>query len=170
MDLLEQVFTLDSSLTSAIIAAQHARLLTLDPLAVAVFTLDHCVAFWELDMQQRLHWTSMLTEKYAFRKEFYTRRKSYSALLSQHSQLDSSLTEERERLSTLLTSAAAPLGSLAREVRQLAEEGKLWVTESALLSSLAHMHINRLLGIDPVRERKIYAFWHHTVDALRMKP
>jgi hypothetical protein len=32
------------------------------------------------------------------------------------------------------------------------------------------MHLNRLLGVDPEREQKIYAFWRHTLDALERMP
>ncbi|HLJ35338.1 MAG TPA: lantibiotic dehydratase C-terminal domain-containing protein, partial [Ktedonobacteraceae bacterium] len=62
------------------------------------------------------------------------------------------------------------LGEIGRQVRQLAAEDRLWVSETSLLSSIAHMHVNRLLGLDHDRERQVYAFWRHTLDSLVRRP
>jgi thiopeptide-type bacteriocin biosynthesis protein len=168
MDLLEQVFTTDSAIVSTIVANQYARRLTLDPLTIAVCTLDHGMACWGLDMPKRHGWLTTKVEKYAFGKEFHTKRKAYCDLLTRQSPPDQA--EQGKLLYDLLDQQVESLGKLGKEVGQLAEAGKLWVSEDELLSSLAHMHLNRLLGIDPNRERKSYAFWHHTLDALLLKP
>ena len=55
-------------------------------------------------------------------------------------------------------------------MRQLIEANKLCVSETSLLDSLAHMHINRLLGIDRLKESQVYAFWRHTLDSLSRYP
>lgn len=61
------------------------------------------------------------------------------------------------------------LRALGAQVRKLAEAGKLWVTEETLMGSLAHMHVNRLIGIDRAQEIQAYAFWRHTLESLERR-
>lgn len=170
IDLLEQVFTVDSAMTSTLLAHQYARRLTLDPLAVAVFTLDHFFAVWGCTFQQRLAWTQQASAKYAFSQEYRSERKLYCDLLSPDDRLDASLAEQRAFLLDLVRPYETFLGELGAQVHWLAEADKLWVSETSLLRSLAHMHLNRLLGIDRNRENQVYAFWWHTLDALMRRP
>jgi len=170
IDLLEQAFTIDSAIVSNIVAAQYAHRLTLDSLLIAVFTLDHFFTAWGCDVQQRLEWTHNASEKHAFSKEFHAERKHYGDLLSPRSQIDPMLAEQRSQLRELIHPQESYLSELGKQVRQLGIAGKLWLPEMSLLNSLAHMHINRLLGIDRTRENQIYAFWRHTLDALERRP
>lgn len=170
IDLLEQVFTVNSVMVSNLIGFQHVHRLTLDPLAVAVFTLDYFFTSWGCGLQQRLEWTHQVSEKYAFSKEFRPERKRYCDLLAPCGQIEASLAEQRALLLDLMRPHERPLGKLGAQVRQLGEAGKLWVPEISLLSSLAHMHHNRLLGIDQARENKMYAFWRHALDSLERRP
>ena len=166
IDLLEQVFTVDSDRVRSLIAAQYVHHLTLDPLAVAVFTLDHFFAAYGWDFTQRLDWTHNSSEKYAFSKSYYSERKTYCDLLAPSHQLDPTLAEQRSLLLKLMEPTKVHLSTLASQVHQIAEAGSLWVPEKSLMSSLAHMHINRLLGINMLREQQVYAFWRHTLDSL----
>ncbi|HEX7736018.1 MAG TPA: lantibiotic dehydratase [Ktedonobacteraceae bacterium] len=170
IDLLEQVFMVDSAMVSDLVAFRHARRLNLDPLAVAVFTLDHFFASWGRDLQQRQAWTCNASEREAFRNEFRAERKRYCDLLAPQGKVDPNLAEQRSLVLDLLRPHEGFLAALSAQVRQLEEAGRLWVGEVSLLSSLAHMHLNRLLGIDRTRETKIYAFWRHTLDALERRP
>lgn len=170
IDLLEQVFTMDSVLVSDLITFQHAHRLTLDPLAVAVFTLEHFFTAWGYTFRQRLEWTQQASEKYAWSSEFRPERKRYCDLLALSVQPDPDLAEQQALLLELTRPHNAFLGTLGRQVHQLAEAGILWVSETSLLSSLAHMHVNRLLGIDRTREQQVYAFWRHTLDSLARRP
>lgn len=170
IDLLEQVFTVDSVLTSDLIAFQHGRRLILDPLAVAVCTLNQFFTSWGYDGWQCLEWTHQASEKYAWSKEFRPERKRYCDLLSPCRQLSLDLVEQRALLLDLVRPHEAFLNGVGMQVRHLAEEGKLWVSEASLLNSLAHMHINRLLGMDRGRENQVYAFWRHTLDSLARRP
>jgi thiopeptide-type bacteriocin biosynthesis protein len=170
IDLLEQVFTVDSVMVSDLIALQHARTLTLDPLAVAVFTLDHFFQAWGCTLQQRQKWTHQASERYAFSKAYRSERKRYCDLLSPRGPLDAHLAEQQALLFQLGRPHEAFLGELGAQVRRLAETGTLWVPETSLLSSLAHMHLNRLLGLERSRESQVYAFWRHTLDSLERRP
>ncbi len=170
MDLLEQVFTVDSTSICTLLANQYAHRITLDAVLVAVFTLDHLFTSWGCDRHQCLTWTQNVSEKYAFRQEYRPERKRYSSLLCAQGPLDTELAAQRALLLELLHPQTPYLYDLGQQVRQLADAGTLWVSEQSLWGSLAHMHLNRLLGIDRVRENKIYAFWRHTLDALERQP
>jgi thiopeptide-type bacteriocin biosynthesis protein len=170
IDLLEQVFTVDSVLTSNIIAAQYAHHLTLDPLAVAVFTLDRLFTALGCDRQQRLEWTRQASDKYAWSKAFRSQRKRYCDLLSPRGESAPGEASQRTLLLDLVRPYEASLGELSAQIRQLAEAEQLWVSEMSLLGSLAHLHVNRLLGIDGNREDQVYAFWRHTLDSLQLRP
>lgn len=169
IDLVEQVFTMDSALISNVIAHQYVRSLTLDPLAVAVLTLDHFFTAWGYSVQQRVEWTHAVSEKYAFSKEYRSERKHYCDLFSPQEELDLDLAEQRALLLKLARPSEALLSELGTHVHQLAEKEKLWVSERSLLRSLAHMHTNRLLGIDRTKEKQVYAFWRHTLDSLQRR-
>jgi thiopeptide-type bacteriocin biosynthesis protein len=170
IDLLEQVFHVDSVLVGEIIASQRARHLTLDPQAVAVFTLDSFFGVWGYDWKQRQEWTHQTSEQYAYSKEFHARSKRYCDLLAPGGQFEADLAEQRELLLNLVCPRDASLRTLGIQVRQLARAGTIHITENRLLSSLAHMHVNRLLGVDREKENQVYAFWRQTLDALARRP
>jgi thiopeptide-type bacteriocin biosynthesis protein len=132
--------------------------------------LDHFFASWGYDFAQRQQWTHAVSEKYAFSKEFRPERQRYCALLSPASRPIPVLQEQRTQLLELLEPQSALLADLGHHVRRLEEAGKLWVPEAEILHSLAHMHLNRLLGVDAAREQRVYAFWRHTLDALLRMP
>lgn len=165
IDLLEQVFAIDSIIVSNIIAIQYRHQLTLDSIAVAVWTLDQLFANWGWSVEQRLAWTRKAAEKYAWSAEFRKRRSLYCSLFAPYGTLQPDLAEQRTLLQQI-QSQDTSLASLGTLVRKLAEAGKLWCSEDSLMSSLAHMHINRLLGVDRVQEEKAYAFWLHTLEPL----
>jgi thiopeptide-type bacteriocin biosynthesis protein len=166
IDVLEQVFTVDSTLVSNLVASRYEHRLTLDSLAVAVFTLDHFFTSWGCTFQRRLEWARQASEKYAWSSEYHADRKRYCDLLAPGEQLDASLAEQRALLRDLVRPLEALFGELGAQVHQLAEAEKLWIPETSLLGSLAHMHLNRLLGIDRNQENQVYAFWRHTLDSL----
>ena len=166
IDLLEQVFTADSEVVSSIVAAQYAGQVTLDPLAIAVWTLDQFFVGWGWERQQRLEWTKTVTEKYAFRQEYRPERRRYCHLFVPGKQMEPELAEQRARLLELIGSQETTLRELSERVRGLANVHKLWIDEASLMKSLAHMHVNRLLGLDQAKEARAYAFWHHTLESL----
>ncbi|QBD75434.1 hypothetical protein EPA93_05220 [Ktedonosporobacter rubrisoli] len=171
IELLEQVFSIDSSVVSNVLAAQFAHQLTLEPLEVAVFTLDSFFAAWGYDFERRLQWIRARTEPYALSKEFRPVRKRYCELLAPWQvQPDTSLQAQRELLLKLTSVQNVPLGAVGRQVRALAEQGELWRTEDDILASLAHMHKIRLLDLDRQKEQRMYAFWRQSLESIGRRP
>jgi len=170
IDILEQVFSVDSEICSRLIAAHYTHRLTLDPLAVAVYSLDRFFAAWNYDSQQLLLWLQKRTEKYAWSKEFRPRRKLYCELLAPlDEQADPELLGQRYLLHSLLAPLENKLSPLAAQVRDLARAGQLWVTEAELVASLAHMHKIRLLDLNVNKELQLYAFWRYTLESISLR-
>ena len=170
IDLLEEVFSVDSDLCRSIIAAQYTHRLTLEPLAVAVASLDRFFAAWGYDRAQRLQWLQKRTEQYTFRKEFYPKRKPYCELLTSWEQhTNTELPTQHALLYELVAPLENQLPPLVRQLRHLAQTGQLWVTEDDLLASLAHMHKVRLLDLDAHKEQKLYAFWRYTLESIQLR-
>lgn len=59
---------------------------------------------------------------------------------------------------------------ISASVRELAVRGELWVPEDTILTSLAHMQVNRLQGIDREREQTEYALWWQTLESIQKRP
>jgi thiopeptide-type bacteriocin biosynthesis protein len=170
IDLLEQVMCLDSDLCSNLLASQYAHRLLLDPLPVAVFSLDRFFSAWNYDAHQRLRWLEKRTERYNWSKEFHHERKQYCELLIPWDEpLDPWLAAQRTLLHTLLAPLEKHLPPLAAQVRELAHIGHLWVTEEDLLASLAHLHTIRFLGPGANKEQQLYAFWRHTLESIQRR-
>jgi hypothetical protein len=67
-------------------------------------------------------------------------------------------------------SACTSAHRLSTHIHQVVDAEHLWISEKSLLGRLAHLHVNRLLGIDRNRETQVSAFWRHTLDALQRRP
>lgn len=168
---LERVFGIDSTMISNLLAARHLKRLTLDSQMIAVFTLDHFLAAWGWDFQQRLFWLRGRTRQYEASQEFSPVRKMYCELLSPWApHPDPHLTEQRTQLLELLMPHEQLLAEIGMQVRALATNRSLCTSEDELVASLVHMHCNRLLGINRVLERQTYAFWRHALESLSKRP
>ncbi|MFF1272211.1 lantibiotic dehydratase [Streptomyces marokkonensis] len=64
---------------------------------------------------------------------------------------------------------ASAVAETAAAVREAARQGVLVGSEDAVLASLAHMQINRLLPIDLDREARSHALWAHVLRAVRSR-
>lgn len=171
IDVLEQVFSVDSDLCSTLVAAHHTHQITLDPLLVGVWSLDHFLTVWGYGVAQRLRWLESMTEKYAWSRAFRPHRRDLCELLAPWQEHpDSGLPAQRQLLQTLSVPTANQLPLLAAEVRDLQRAGTLWEPEESLLRSLVHMHCIRLFGLDREREQQTYAFWRQTLEAIERRP
>nr|BBH87573.1 lantibiotic dehydratase [Thermosporothrix sp. COM3] len=163
IDALEQVFTGDSERTSALVVALYNGLLTLDTKLVAVFTLDCLFEQWGYDFAERLAFLQKRTRKYEASDVFRPLRKQFCALL------EGEPDAQRDLLCELSLDREGIVRQTASHIRQLAQKGALWMPEPFILESLAHMHINRLLGMDLQQERTLYACWRHALESVQKR-
>ncbi len=171
MDALEIFFMANSNAVSAVVAAQYRKEITLDPLTVAVFSLDQFLIAWGFDFTERLLYMQHLAGKYDESRAFHPLRRFFCELLSPwDSNYDPAMKRQREKLRVLLSTQDQVLKAVTDSIRGLATRGELWQTEGYIVSSLMHMYINRLLGPSREQEQKIYALLRHTLESLQLRP
>ena len=149
---VEAFFAADSAAALSVLAAETAGDNGLDPLALAVLTVDALLAGFGLDVGDRARWCEVRGGP---------RRESGADYRRSKAQL-------RPRLAaTDLIVAPAPvdlarasIGDAAAALRaaldRLAATGRLAGTPADLLPSLAHLHTNRLIAADHATERRVY--------------
>jgi lantibiotic biosynthesis protein len=171
IEIMEHIFTADSVATSELVAALYHKDITLDPLAIAVFSLDTFFASWGLNFNERLQWRQRNSQKYEAGKEFHKKRQLFCDLLAPWKYTnDQSLLRQRALLCQLILSRQSPLKTASTHIHEIEKAGELWMPVENILGSLAHMHINRLFGINPQREQYIYSLWRQTLESLRLRP
>jgi thiopeptide-type bacteriocin biosynthesis protein len=171
---MEQAFGVDSTLVAEVLLARWKRQLTLDPVVVAAFTLDRLCACSGLDLPGRLRFVRSVTaEEREPVPVVQEHRLLLCDLLGPQDGRRGSLTQEQaaegERLADLLVVHEPALRAVFSRMGELAEHGKLWLSQEDVLGSLAHMHVNRLLGIGTERERSAHALWRHTLESVRRR-
>jgi thiopeptide-type bacteriocin biosynthesis protein len=171
---MEEVFGADSALVAGILAAVRSGRLTLDPTVVAGCTLDRLFARYGLDLPGRLRLldglgagdgvpVAPLQERRVLLCELLVAEDARRGSLPQEQ------AEQDRRLGDLWAVHQPALETAFARVRELAEHGKLWKPEAEILASLAHMHLNRLLGTDAERERTVYALWRHSLRSIHRR-
>ncbi len=172
IDAIEKVFAANSSAASTLVAAQYARQIVLDPVVVAVFSMDQFLKAWGGDVARQLHHT--LTEqagKYAGSQEFRPQRRLLCEMLSPwDTNFDPAIMEQREKVVLILAAQNGVLASVGAYIRELAAQGALWQSEEHIVTSLIHVQMNRLLGINREQEQKAYAFWQQAFESIQRRP
>ncbi|WP_165423830.1 lantibiotic dehydratase [Ktedonosporobacter rubrisoli] len=166
IDTIERLFSANSQVVSDIIAGRYSQHITLDPFVVAVFSLDQFLASWGFSALERLNFTQAYTTQYEYREIFRPLRKSLLSLLLQeeiHQDID--VKRQKALLQAIIGGQAPVVRQAAQRIRTLVESDRLWGSESSILMSLVHMHLNRLLGAEPEQERKVYACWRHALES-----
>jgi thiopeptide-type bacteriocin biosynthesis protein len=170
MNEIERAFSVNSDALSAVIASSLAREISLDPLIIGVFSLDHFCRCWSLDFSARLRFAQRAAEKYESIDAFRAHRELLSEfLVPWRWPEDMPAMQERKHIASLLAVQETVLPPIARQMQDLAQQELLWETPENILGSLMHMHLNRL-GFDNAQEQQIYAFWRHTLECLQRRP
>ncbi len=174
IEFMEQVFSANSDVSSELIAAQYTKQITLDPMAVAVLLLDQMFFFWGIELIERLKYAKEHTTRERVNdigNKFHTQKKFFTELLLPwSSDFDKEILSQREFICSVLSAQTSVLQNASRMIHQLKENKILWRPENDILSSLAHMQLNRFLGIDSERELNIYALWCYLLERIQRRP
>ncbi|KOT84737.1 hypothetical protein ADK70_22620 [Streptomyces rimosus subsp. pseudoverticillatus] len=170
-DAVEQVFEASSCLTAELIGSVPTGDTPIDLDCLTVVALDSLYTHWGLSLDQRLALIPALAntdEQAEARAAFRTHRDYLCGLLTpvaddgpQQSRTD------RQRLLPVLLAQQPAVAKAAAAVRAAVADDRLWGTESSILTSLAHMQVNRLRPIDHPTERRCYLLWRHTLRAIQ---
>jgi thiopeptide-type bacteriocin biosynthesis protein len=166
MELAEAVFGVDSRIVAELIelgvAGEGGVLLP-------VLTLDRLLAGLGLDAGARLHWCS--TRAGARHEVVAEWREHKDALRSLLGAPGGAARLGGPALVTLLDRFVAELGPPGERLTALRADGTLrWPAADDLHASFAHMHCNRLLGLDRPAERRTIGLLHRALDSLARAP
>ncbi|WP_252785026.1 lantibiotic dehydratase [Actinoallomurus rhizosphaericola] len=168
---IETVFGADSSYSCKLLRALSSGAVTLDVDALMAFSIDRIYTAWGFSLDERFEAAKKFAGKTDFIEEFRPVRQVVSSLISPWQYGRSAFPEaERSLLVDIGRHREEVMSSVAGRITSLEESRALTVPQSSLLASLGHMHVNRVLGIDRDRERKILAFWRHALQMIKLRP
>jgi thiopeptide-type bacteriocin biosynthesis protein len=167
---LERFFTADSELTAALLQRLQTQTITLDPLEVAVLSLDFLFAAWGSTPEQKQCCISRFTDLARYKNDFRAKRRLLCELLEPWERTsDLQISEQRQHILNCLRPQQAAIQAIAAHIREQEAASTLWTSYDDLLASIAHMHINRLIGVQRQREQRIYGFWLLTLESLQSR-
>jgi thiopeptide-type bacteriocin biosynthesis protein len=165
-DAAERLFAANSEATALLLS----RRLDIEPEFLAVAALDTLHCQWGLPPDERMGRAGGQDEAHVRdTRVLFREHRAYLCELLSPWDRDPHKQGRAHRLLVQETFAAqAPaVAETAEAVREAARQGLLVGSEDAILASLAHMQINRLLPIDLDREARSHALWAHVLRAVR---
>jgi thiopeptide-type bacteriocin biosynthesis protein len=151
----EQVFHGDSVGVAAVISGICMGSVTCDPLVATAFTLDRLLSVLRLGDEEKLRLACLQQSSFKSTAEYRGRRDRLVRLL--RSVRRKRAEPEAELLDDLYGYGASRCGEAAAAAAALEESQELLRPWSSVIDSIAHMHINRMLGIDRARETEVCA-------------
>jgi class I lanthipeptide synthase len=153
--LAEQIFCGDSAGAGAVISWLRTGSPACDPVLAASFTLDCLLSSLRLDDGDKLRLGCLRSSPFTSTVQYRERRTRLIAML--RSARGERTDHDAEIIGDLYADGAAKRQAAATAAAALWERGELGHPWPSVIDSLAHMHINRMLGIDRAAEREVYA-------------
>ncbi|MER8092840.1 lantibiotic dehydratase [Streptomyces goshikiensis] len=171
-DAVEELFAANSD-----VSCQLLRLLWdeeepgLEPEAVVIAAVDALYAQWGLGIRERLAAMPRPAQDAEARERYRKDRDYLCELLQPWERRPHPLGRaHHERLAAVLDAQAPAVRRAALAVAGAEAAGTLWGSRDAILASLAHMQVNRLLPMDRPAENRCYLVWGHVLNCLRGRP
>ncbi|MFD3938849.1 lantibiotic dehydratase [Streptomyces sp. NPDC058611] len=170
-DHVEELFAANSAVSCGLQRLLWDKEHGLEPEAVTIAAVDALYAQWGLDVRERLAVMPRPAEDAEARERYRKDRDYLCELLRPWDRRPHPLGRAHHaRLAAVLDAQAAAVGRAARAVARAEAAGTLWGTRDAILASLAHMQVNRLLPMDRPAENRCYLVWAHVLNCLRGRP
>jgi thiopeptide-type bacteriocin biosynthesis protein len=163
LEFAEDIFCADSRAVAQILRLVLNREIDLERHALAVLTIDDLLESLGLDETERLRWSEQhAAARKAVSEDYRAGKELLRALLND---ADRVLAERGGKaLSEILLERRATLTDSRERLSRLFEAGQAGLP--ALLSSVVHMHCNRLFGIDHALEQKVLGLLLRTREGL----
>ena len=167
MEVAEAIFGVDSRTVAELIALDVVD--TGGAGLLPVLTLDRLLEGLGLDAAARLQWCASRTgARHEVVSDWREKKDQLRSLLGRPGGAEA---VGGERLATLLDRFAAELRPHGERLAELREKGAWrWPAPDALHASFAHMHLNRLAGLDRRAERRTVGLLHRALDSLSRAP
>ncbi|MFD3678428.1 lantibiotic dehydratase [Streptomyces sp. NPDC058613] len=170
-DHIERYFEINSEVSTELLGLLWGKEADVEPEAVTVAAVDALYAQWGLDVRERLSAMLRPADDPEARKHYKEHRDYLCELLAPWDQRPHPRGRaHHDRLQAILSRQAESVRRAARAVSEADAAGTLWGTRDAILASLAHMQVNRLLPMDRPAENRCYLIWGHVLGCLRGRP
>ncbi|MFI1947276.1 lantibiotic dehydratase [Streptomyces virginiae] len=170
-DRVEELFAANSAVSCRLLRLLWDKEPGLEPEAVVIAAVDALYAQWGLDIRERLDAMPRPAQDAEARERYRKERDYLCELLRPWDRRPHPLGRaHHERLAAVLDAQAAAVRRAALAVAEAEAAGTLWGTRDAILASLAHMQVNRLLPMDRPAENRCYLVWGHVLNCLRGRP
>lgn len=169
METAEAVFGVDSRAACELLRLDLSGAFGADRQLLSVLTVDRLLAGLGLDSAARLRWCSARASlRHEVSSEWRDHKELLRSLLgSPHGRV----AVGGEELEQLLEGLVAELRPHGDRLAALRASGEIrWPSADDLLASFAHMHCNRLLGVDRGAERRTLGLLYRTLDSLSRAP
>ena len=165
MRVAEAVFGVDSSVVVELIRLELSRAITVPRELLGVLTLDCLLEGLGLDSEDRVRWCAThVPSRHDVTSEWRENKNELRSLLG-------SGARENEPLGPLLEGFTRELRPHGERLAALRAEGAVeWPSADDVLASFAHMHCNRLLGLDRDAERRALGLLQRTRESLARAP
>jgi thiopeptide-type bacteriocin biosynthesis protein len=165
MDVAEAVFGVDSRVILELIRLDLSRAIAVQRELLCVLTLDCLLEGLGLDSEDRLRWCAAhVPSRHEVTAEWREHKDELRSLLGSRG-------ARHESLAPLLESFARDLRPHGERLAALRAEGAIeWPAADDVLASFAHMHCNRLLGLDRDAERRALGLLERTRESLARAP
>ncbi|WP_235093366.1 lantibiotic dehydratase [Streptomyces sp. A1-5] len=170
-DHIEEFFAANSAVSVQLLGLLWDKEPGLTAEAVTLAAVDALYAQWGLDVRERLAAMPRPAEDKGAREQYKKDRDYLCELLAPWDRRPHLRGRaHHERLAPVLAGQADAVRRASRAVADAEAAGTLWGTRDAVLASLAHMQVNRLLPMDRPAEDRCYLVWGHVLNCLRGRP
>ena len=165
MDVAEAVFGVDSSVVVELVRLDLSRTIAVPRELLCVLTLDCLLEGLGLDSVARVRWCAAhVQSRHDVTAEWREHKDELRSLLGSRGRA-------HESLAPLLESFTRELRPHGERLAALRKEAAIeWPPADEVLGSFAHMHCNRLLGLDRAAERRVLGLLQRTRESLARAP
>jgi thiopeptide-type bacteriocin biosynthesis protein len=169
METAERVFGVDSRAACDLIGLDLSGRIGLARELLCVLTMDRLLEGLGLDASARLRWCAARPRlRHEVASEWREHKDLLRSLLGSPDGPEAAAGDELARLLDHFVAELRPNGDRLNTLREGGEVA--WPSADDTAASFAHMHCNRLLGVDRAAERRALGLLHRALDSLSRAP
>ncbi|MCG5103142.1 lantibiotic dehydratase [Oceanobacillus alkalisoli] len=166
MNVAEQLFYSDSLLSLDILNRKQTVGLTMPSDQLAILNISHYMSTYGWSFEQQLDFLNRSTNYKAYLKDFRENRSTFIQFFNDYLNGFNSNSEEERFILHCLHQRNDALVSYKHAIEQHKLEHLLYSDETHILDSMIHLHMNRLIGIDRVFEKRAITLYRHLLYTL----
>jgi lantibiotic biosynthesis protein len=172
MAIVEGVFGADSRAVARLLGLLQSRELQMDRVTLAVATVDSLLAGLGLSELERLQWYGSQSNAWDEVGQEYRERKALLRSILADPGVPGGVRAQPggAQAAAILARRNSELELLAHRLQALAGSDGLGQTLATLYSSLVHLHLNRLAGMELTSERRVLGLLLRTREGLDRTP